>query len=118
MTDYYACYDGWRINWQNKQRIIHKEEKEKKNEKYKKENLIHPKHGNLGGHQHRRGRLQYIRVMDYNTISKLREQLHVVTWKTLSDELKQQVIEENMWSYTLLAFKGSQGWDFPGGPVV
>ena len=56
--------------------------------------------------------------MDYNTISKLREQLHVVTWKTLSDELKQQVIEENMWSYTLLAFKGSQGWDFPGGPVV
>ena len=56
--------------------------------------------------------------MDYNTISKLREQLHVVTWKTLSDELKQQVIEENMWSYTLLAFKGSQGCDFPGGPVV
>lgn len=34
--------------------------------------------------------------MDYSTVSNLREQLHVATWKTLSDELKQQVIEENM----------------------
>lgn len=50
--------------------------------------------------------------MDYSTVSNLREQLHVATWKTLSDELKQQVIEENMWSYILLTFKGSQGWDF------
>ena len=56
--------------------------------------------------------------MDYSTVSNLREQLHVATWKTLSDELKQQVIEENMWSYILLTFKGSQGWDFPGAPTA
>ena len=120
LDDRLLCLLWWLENWLTEQTENNSQTKrrKKKNEKYKKENLLHLKHGNPGGHQHRRGRLQYIRVMDYNTISKLCEHLHVVTWKTLSDELKQQVIEETMWSYILLAFKASQGWDLSGAPVV
>lgn len=98
LDDRLLCLLGWLENQLTEQTENNSQTKrrKKKNEKYQKENLIHLKHGNPGGPQHRRGRLQYIHVRNYNTSSKLSEQPHVATWKTLSDELKQQVIEENM----------------------